>query len=183
MASIRHRINLGDTMLGMMFRKTRAGVDAIGRRNDDLPRPLRSLLILVNGMTPTPVLCNHVRALGLEVDAVHDLVQRGYVEPIFSDRAPIGVETGAFATLADSRDYGDHLRSLAIARAYVTSYMRDFTNDDTDSFEQLFRQAGNEAELLALVENCAQVIADVAGIEAAGRFTHRTCSLLPSATF
>ncbi|CAN5141133.1 hypothetical protein BH10PSE17_BH10PSE17_24660 [soil metagenome] len=170
-------------MLGMMFRKTRAGVDAIGRRDDDLPRALRSLLILVNGQTPTPVLCNHVRALGLEVAAVHELVQRGYVEPVFSDRAQVGVETGSFATLADGRDYGDQLRSLAIARAYATAYMRDFTSDDTDSFEQLFRQANSESELLGLVENCAQVIADVAGIEAAGRFTHRTFSLLPSSAF
>ncbi len=173
-------------MLGMMFRKTRTGTDAIARRDDSLPRALRSLLILVNGQTPTPVLCAHVHALGLEVDALHELVRLGCIEPVFSDHAGLGVETGAFATLppgGSPRDYGDQLRSLSIARAYATAYMRDFTHDDTDSFEQLFAQARSEGELLALVENCAQVIADVAGIEAAGRFTHRTFSLLPSSAF
>jgi hypothetical protein len=172
-------------MLGMMFRKTRAGVDAIGRRDEDLPRPLRSLLILVNGNTPTPSLCRNVLALGLAVDALHELVRRGYIEPVFSEGGSLGVETGAFATLstAPARDFGDQLRSLAIARAYATAYMRDFTRDESDSFDQLFRQAANESELLALVENCAQVIADVAGIETAGRFTHRACSLLPSQVF
>jgi len=169
-------------MTGIIFRKTKAGVAAIGDRVGSLPRGLRTLLILVNGETPTELLLDQAHALHQGEAALIELLRLGLIEPntgVLID--PTTTENFAPAALQTSGPIPEAMRSLALARAYAAAYMRDFTGDQTDTFATLFTHAENESELLHLIENCAQVIADVDGVESAARFTRRTRALLPMA--
>lgn len=168
-------------MTGIIFRKTKAGAAAIGDRVGSLPRGLRTLLIMVNGETPTESLIDQAHALHQGEAALIELLNLGLIEPntgVLID--PTTTESFAPATNL-AGPVPQAIRSLALARAYAAAYMRDFTGDQTDTFATLFTHAENEAELLQLIENCAQVIADVDGIESAARFTRRTRALLPMA--
>ncbi len=169
-------------MHGIIFRKTKAGAAAIGDRVGSLPRALRTLLILVNGETPTEHLLEQAHALHQGESALIELLTRGLIEPntgVLIDAA--STDSFAPSAMQPSGPVPEAMRSLALARAYAAAYMRDFTGDQSDTFATLFTHAENEGELLQLIENCAQVIADVDGIESAARFTRRTRALLPMA--
>lgn len=169
-------------MAHLVFRKTPAGAAELQSHQSSLPRPLRSLLIVVNGTTPARTLMNQAKALALPESALADLVRRGLIEPVIAIDPQIDPnDTGAFA-----RPGGDplqrtlmQLRSLDLARSYAAAYMRDFSGDGSDTFIELFAAAKTIQAFLAIVENCAQIIANVDGVEAAARFVRRVHRLLP----
>lgn len=169
-------------MAYLVFRKTPAGNAEIQSHGSSLPRPLCSLLIVVNGTTPARALMQHAQALSLPESALSDLVRRGLIEPIIAVESNLRAnETGSFALPPHDplQRTLTQLRSLELARSYAAAYMSDFAADGSDTFVTLFSGAKTVRDLLAIVENCAQIIAGVEGLESAARFVRRVQRLLP----
>lgn len=167
-------------MSPLILRKTRSGMAEVDDRRSGLPRALRNLLILVNGRDDAATLIAQADSLRVGAEGVRELIKRGFVEPVIEHRIDPAHDGDREAPRRDQslRDIAP-LRSVELAAAYAAVYMRDFARDASDTFSQLFSMVTDEAELLALIENCAQVMVAIEGVEAAASFAQRVRSLLP----
>lgn len=139
-------------VLSARFKKTDAGRREIATRNGALSRTSRALLIMVDGQATGEDLAVRAGQLGLEVQAVFELVRAGFIqsttdvvgEPLFVQMVepqPEAPKPGAPAVPARKR-------SLAAARMYLM----DIAARTFSSAEHPIRQRLVEATDRASVE-------------------------------
>jgi len=75
-----------------IFAKTELGVRELKERQLNLPLPLRSLLIMIDGQRTVGDVLDRTRALGLDDKALEKLITDGLIAPKFSARAEVASE-------------------------------------------------------------------------------------------
>ncbi|MGM3277130.1 hypothetical protein [Ralstonia sp. 24A2] len=140
--------------LSARFEKTDAGRREIATRNGALSRSSRALLIMVDGLVTGEDLAVRASQLGLQAQAVFDLVQAGFIqsaadmagEPAFVQVEP---QPEAAKPVAANRK-----RSLAAARMYLM----DIAARTFSSAEHPIRQRLVEATDRASVEGAFEAL-------------------------
>lgn len=72
-----------------IFAKTELGIRELKERQLNLPLPLRSLLIMIDGQRTVGDVLERTRALGLDDEALEKLVTDGLIAPKFSSRTEL----------------------------------------------------------------------------------------------
>ncbi|TMG98676.1 MAG: hypothetical protein E6H71_05295 [Betaproteobacteria bacterium] len=144
-----------------IYTKTELGVRELRERHLNLPLPLRSLLIMIDGNRTVANVLEKARALGLDDKAFETLAIQGLVAPKFS--APSAAVNGAMEPQRSEADVERYLRAQQMMSDAINSHLgfRGY------GLMMRLQKAANLHELHDLLRDVAAVLVKRMGIDGA----------------
>jgi hypothetical protein len=163
-----------------VLEKTEAGREILGQRNGTLCRRSRALLIMVDGRTSMEEMVGRAGQLGLEADAITQLLEDGLIQ-VAAKSIDMALALPALETQANAPvcAEADRKRSLAAARMYLMDVTaRTFGTADHPIRARLV-EATDRAAVEAAFEEFQVVLKDMASPSLAAQIEEAFRELLP----
>ena len=144
-----------------IYTKTELGVRELRERHLNLPLPLRSLLIMIDGNRTVANVLEKARALGLDDQAFETLAIQGLVAPKFS--APSAAVNGAMEPQRSEADVERYLRAQQMMSDAINGHLglRGY------GLMMRLQKAGNLRDLHELLHELAAALVKRVGVETA----------------
>jgi hypothetical protein len=144
-----------------IFAKTDLGVREIKERQLDLPLPLRSLLIIIDGQRTVADVLDKTRALGLDERAIEKLAVDGLIAPKFVAR------TDAANDVIQPQRTDDEVERYRKAQRMISDAINGHLGLRGYGLMMRLQKAGNLRDLYALLRDVAEALVKRVGVETA----------------
>ena len=144
-----------------IFAKTELGVRELKERRLNLPLPLRSLLIMIDGQRTVEDVLAKTRALGLDERAIEKLAVDGLIAPKFATRTEAANDT------TEPQRTEDEVQRYLQAQQRMSDAINDFLGFRGYGLMMRLQKAGNLRDLHELLRDLAAALVKRVGVESA----------------
>ena len=144
-----------------IFAKTELGLRELKERQLNLPLPLRSLLIMIDGQRTVADVLNKTRALGLDERAIEKLAVDGLIAPKFAAR------TDAASDAVEPQRSEDEVERYLRAQQMISDAINRHLGFRGYGLMMRLQKAGNLRDLHELLRDFASTLVKRVGVEAA----------------
>ena len=144
-----------------IFAKTELGLRELKERQLNLPLPMRSLLIMIDGQRTVADVLNKTRALGLDERAIEKLAGDGLIAPKFAARTDAGSDT------VEPQRSDDEVERYLRAQQMISDAINRHLGFRGYGLMMRLQKAGNLRDLHELLRDLAGTLVKRVGVEAA----------------
>jgi hypothetical protein len=144
-----------------IFAKTDLGLRELKERQLNLPLPLRSLLIMIDGQRTVADVLDKTRALGLDERAIEKLAVDGLIAPKFAARIDAASDT------IEPRRSEDEVERYLRAQQMMSDAINGHLGFRGYGLMMRLQKAGNLRDLHELLRDLANALVKRIGVEAA----------------
>jgi len=144
-----------------IFAKTERGIRELKERQLNLPLPLRSLLIMIDGQRTVADVLDKTRALGLDERAIEKLAVDGLIAPKFAAR------TDAPSDRVEPQRSEDEVERYLRAQQMMSDAINGHLGLRGYGMMMRLQKAGNLRDLHELLRDLASALVKRIGVESA----------------
>ena len=159
--------------LDAVYAKTEKGRAFLNDKPASGTRTLRTVLILMDGRKPVRELLPAIQPLGWQLNEVQSLVAQGLLVPVTTAGDVVAASPPAAAASRQSN------RSLAAAKFYALDMLARMLGHGDADLRERARAVDSASTLMAWIDESAERVKQVAGLDRAESFRARTLELMP----